>query len=70
MPSFLRIHRLLRRTVFVRCSRLDFYDHQILAVACDQIRLGVAGGKPVIPRDDRIAPLAQEPVCQIFTAPA
>src|SRR6185369_2674085 len=70
MAPLLRIHCLFRWTEFVRRASLDFYDHQILAVACDQIRLGVAGGEPVIPRNDRVSLLAQEPMRQIFAAAA
>ena len=70
MPPLLRIDRLFRWTEFVRGPSLHFHDHQVLALARDQIRLCVSGSKAVVPRHDGVSLLAQKPMCQIFPAAA
>ena len=49
----------IRWTELRSLARLDLDDHQSVAFAGDDIRLGISGREPVVAGDDRITPLAK-----------
>jgi hypothetical protein len=67
--SFLlrRIHGALRRAECRGGTRFHFYENESSAVPGDQVNFAPTRGRPVTPRHDGTAALAQVAMRQVFT---